>query len=183
MATPAVPAPLAQLPNALTVLRLALVPVFVVLMLRADGEASAAAGIVFAAAGVTDQVDGWLARRWHVESRFGTLADPLADRLMIDAAVLLLWVGDRLPWPALAIVLARDALLLGGYRFVVPRGYDFEVTRVGKVATWLLYAATMLLIVTAAETVWPLWLFWLGLGLAVVAAVQYVLKARREVRT
>ncbi|HZG36877.1 MAG TPA: CDP-alcohol phosphatidyltransferase family protein [Gaiellaceae bacterium] len=183
MATPAVPAPLAQLPNALTVLRLVLVPVFVVLMLRADGEASVAAGIVFAAAGITDQVDGWLARRWQVESRFGTLADPLADRLMIDAAVLLLWVGDRLPWPALAIVLARDALLLGGYRFVVPRGYDFEVTQVGKVATWLLYAATMLLIVTGSGTVWPLWLFWLGLGLAVVAAVQYLLKARREVRT
>ena len=183
MATPAVPAPLAQLPNALTVLRLVLVPVFVVLMLRADGEASVAAGIVFAAAGITDQVDGWLARRWQVESRFGTLADPLADRLMIDAAVLLLWVGDRLPWPALAIVLARDALLLGGYRFVVPRGYHFEVTQVGKVATWLLYAATMLLIVTGSGTVWPLWLFWLGLGLAVVAAVQYLLKARREVRT
>jgi phosphatidylglycerophosphate synthase len=66
---------------------------------------------------------------------------------------------------------------------VVPRGYDFEVTQVGKVATWLLYAATMLLIVTGSGTVWPLWLFWLGLGLAVVAAVQYLLKARREVRT
>jgi CDP-diacylglycerol--glycerol-3-phosphate 3-phosphatidyltransferase len=181
MATPAVPAPLAQLPNALTVLRLALVPVFAVLMLRADGEASAAAGAVFAVAGVTDQVDGWLARRWGVESRFGMLADPLADRLMIDAAVILLWLGDRLPWPALAVVLARDILLLGGYRLVVPRGYDFEVTQVGKLATWLLYAAIFFLIVTSPATSWPVWLFWLGVALAVVAAFQYLVKARREV--
>ncbi len=156
MATRVIPAPLAQLPNALTVLRLALIPVFVLVMLNADGEASWAAGIVFAGAGVTDQVDGWLARRWSVESRFGKLADPLADRLMIDAAVIMLWLGDRLPWPALAIILLRDALLVGGYKLVVPRGYDFEVTAVGKLATWMLYAALALLILTSPSTDWPL---------------------------
>lgn len=182
MASRAVPAPLAQLPNALTVLRLALVPVFVALMVQADGAASWPAGLVFAAAGITDQVDGWLARRWAVESRFGKLADPLADRLMIDAAVIMLWLGGRLPWPAVLVVLARDALLVGGYKLVVPRGYDFEVTRVGKLATWVLYAAIGLLIVTAQTTDWPLWLFWAGVALAVAAAVQYVARARREVR-
>ena len=182
MDTGAVSAPIAQLPNALTILRLALIPLFAVLMLRADGEASLAAGAVFAAAGVTDQVDGWLARRWSVESRFGKVADPLADRLMIDAAVILLWLADRLPWPALAIVLARDALLVGGYKLVVPRGYEFEVTLVGKVATWLLYASVAFLIVTSDGTEWPLLLFWVALALALVAAAQYVLKARREVR-
>ena len=70
MATRAVPAPLAQLPNALTVLRLALIPVFVVLAVNAGGDASWPAGIVFGVAGITDQVDGWLARRWNVESQF-----------------------------------------------------------------------------------------------------------------
>jgi CDP-diacylglycerol---glycerol-3-phosphate 3-phosphatidyltransferase len=183
VATRVVPAPLAQLPNALTILRLALIPVFVLLMLDADGDASWPAGIVFAVAGITDQIDGWLARRWSVESRFGKLADPLADRLMIDAAVIMLWLGDRLPWPALAIILLRDALLVGGYKLVVPRGYDFEVTSVGKLATWVLYAAIALLIVTSSSAAWPLWLFWLGVALAIVAAAQYVLKARREVRT
>jgi len=64
MATRAVPAPLAQLPNALTVLRLVLIPVFVVLTVDAGGDASWPAGIVFGVAGITDQVDGWLARRW-----------------------------------------------------------------------------------------------------------------------
>ena len=66
--TRAVPAPLAQLPNALTILRLVLIPVFVVLVLASDGGKSWPAAIVFGVAGVTDQVDGWLARRWHVES-------------------------------------------------------------------------------------------------------------------
>ena len=183
MATQAVPRPLAQLPNALTVARLGLIPVFVVLMLGSDDGYSWPAALVFAAAGITDQVDGFLARRWHVESQFGKIADPLADRLMIDAAVILLWVEGRLPLVAVAVVLARDALLLGGYKLVVPRGYDFEVNFLGKLATWVLYASLAFTMVTREGTDWPLWLFWTGLVLALVAAVQYVLKARREVRT
>ena len=134
MATRVVPAPLAQIPNALTVLRLAAIPVFVVLMLGTDGEGSYGLAALFAAAALTDQIDGFLARRWHVESEFGKFADPLADRLMIDAAVLLLCLDDRLPWLALAIVLGRDALLIGGYRLVRDRGYEFSVSMPGKIA-------------------------------------------------
>ncbi len=182
MATRAVSRPLAQVPNALTILRLGLIPVFVILILGGDEGYSWPAALVFAAAGITDQVDGFLARRWRVESQFGKVADPLADRLMIDAAVLLLWVEGRLPFVALAVVLARDALLLGGYKLVVPRGYDFEVNRLGKLATWVLYASLAFTMVTHDGTQWPLWLFWTGLGLALLAAAQYVLKARREVR-
>jgi len=182
MATRAVSRPLAQVPNALTILRLGLIPVFIVLIVGADDGYSWPAALVFAAAGITDQSDGFLARRWEVESAFGKVADPLADRLMIDAAVLLLWVEGRLPLIALAVVLARDALLLGAYKVVVPRGYDFEVNRLGKLATWVLYASLGFTMVTHGGTTWPLWLFWAGLGLAVLAAAQYVLKARREVR-
>jgi len=181
MATRAVPAPLAQLPNALTIARLALIPVFVVLVLTSDDGYSWPAAIVFGVAGITDQIDGFLARRWHVESAFGKIADPLADRLMIDAAVILLWVEDRLPFLALVVILARDLLLVGGYKLVVPRGYDFEVNFLGKLATWVLYAALALTMVTRQGTDWPLWLFWIGVGLALVAAAQYILKARREV--
>jgi CDP-diacylglycerol--glycerol-3-phosphate 3-phosphatidyltransferase len=172
---------MAQVPNALTILRLALIPIFVALVLGSDEGYSWPAAIVFAAAGITDQIDGWLARRWHVESQFGKIADPLADRLMIDAAVVLLWLEGRLPLAALAI-LARDLLLVGGYKLVVDRGYDFEVNLLGKAATWLLYAALTLTMVTRDGTDWPLWLFWGGVALALVAAAQYVAKARREVR-
>jgi CDP-diacylglycerol--glycerol-3-phosphate 3-phosphatidyltransferase len=181
MATRVVPAPLAQLPNALTILRLLAVPVFVVLLYRTDGEGSYALAGLFAAAALTDQVDGYLARRWHVESEFGKLADPLADRLMIDAAVLLLCLDGRLPWLALAIVLGRDVLLIGGFGLVKDRSYDFSVSTLGKASTWVLYAAIIGVIASDKGTEWPLWLFWIGVGLAVLAAVFYVVGALRTV--
>jgi CDP-diacylglycerol--glycerol-3-phosphate 3-phosphatidyltransferase len=183
VATPAVPAPLAQLPNALTLARLVLIPVFVALMIDAGDAPSWPAGIVFGVAGVTDQVDGFLARRWHVESRFGQIADPLADRLMIDAAVILLVAYDRLPWAGLVLIIARDLLLLVGWRVLAPRGIDLEVNRVGKAATWVLYAAIGFRIVTHDSTAWPLWLFWIGLAGALVAAMFYVRDARKELRS
>jgi CDP-diacylglycerol--glycerol-3-phosphate 3-phosphatidyltransferase len=182
MATRAVPSPLAQLPNALTVFRLGLIPIFVALILSADDGESWPAAIVFAVAGVTDQVDGFLARRWRVESAFGKIADPLADRLMIDAAVIMLFIADRLPWAALAVIVARDALLVAGTRFVLPRGYEFSVSFLGKAATWVLYAAVGFVLVTHDGTSWPLWVFWIGLGMAVGAAVLYVGSAWRAIR-
>ena len=181
MASRVVPAPLAQLPNALTVLRLALIPIFVVVFVSAGDGSSWAAGWIFLVAGVTDQVDGFLARRWHVESQFGRLADPLADRLMIDAAVILLWLDDKLPWYGALVIILRDAILVGGYRLLMPRGYELNVTMLGKIATWLLYLSVGILTVTGKATEWPLWLFWLALALALAAAAHYVVKARREI--
>jgi CDP-diacylglycerol--glycerol-3-phosphate 3-phosphatidyltransferase len=181
MASRAVPMPLAQLPNALTVVRLALIPIFVGLVLTSDGGHSWAAASVFAAAAITDQIDGWLARRWQVESEFGKVADPLADRLMIDAAVLLLFLAGRLPWAAL-VILVRDIALIAGYKLAVPRGYEFSVSFLGKLATWLLYAGLGFVLATRKGTDWPLWMFWAGLVVAVAAAVVYLASAVRETK-
>jgi len=183
MSAPAVSAPLARVPNALTILRLLLIPVFAVLLIPADGGYSWAAAIVFAVAGITDQVDGWLARRWHVESAFGKIADPLADRLMIDAAVIILVaVHHRLPWIALVLIVARDALLIGGYKVLAPDGYELNVNFLGKLATWILYASLVFVMVTHKGTDWPLWLFWIGLALALAAGAQYVYTVLRGAR-
>ena len=182
MEAPAVSQPLAQLPNALTVARLALIPVFVVLMVRAGHRPSWPAGVTFGIAGITDQVDGFLARRWHVESRFGRLADPLADRLMIDAAVILLFAYDRLPWAGLVVIIGRDLVLLAGSGMLAPRGFEVDVNIVGKTATWVLYAAIFFRLITHRSTSWPLDLFWAGLALALLAGVFYVVAAWREVR-
>ena len=170
-----------RLPNALTIARLLLIPVFIVLLLAGDSGYSWPAAIVFGIAGITDQVDGFLARRWHVESGFGKIADPLADRLMIDTAVILLLYESRLPWAALLIPL-RDLVVLVGTPIVLGRGYEFQVNLAGKVATWLLFASLGLVMVTHEGTQWPLWIFWTGLVLAFVSLGDYVLKARREVR-
>jgi CDP-diacylglycerol--glycerol-3-phosphate 3-phosphatidyltransferase len=170
----------AQLPNALTIARLILIPLFVALVLASDGGYSWPAAIVFGIAGATDQIDGFLARRWRVESAFGKVADPLADRLMIAAAVILLWHAGRLPWVALAVPI-RDFFLLVGYKPAVARGYRFEVNTVGKAATWLLYAALGFAMVTRDGTVWPLVVFWIGFALAIVSLGGYLRKAQKEV--
>jgi CDP-diacylglycerol--glycerol-3-phosphate 3-phosphatidyltransferase len=182
MATRAVPAPLTQLPNALTIARLALIPVFVAFMVKAGDAHTWPAGVVFAVAGATDQIDGFLARRWHVESQFGKIADPLADRLMIDAAVILLVAYGRLPWAGLVVIIARDLLLLAGWRVLAPRGIDLDVNVIGKGATWLLYLGIGCRIVTHDHTSWPVVLFWVGLAGAVVAALFYVRDAWKALR-
>jgi CDP-diacylglycerol--glycerol-3-phosphate 3-phosphatidyltransferase len=181
MSTEPVPAVLRQIPNALTIVRFAAVPAFAVAFIAAGSGAAWGAGFLFGGAAITDQLDGWLARRWHVESQFGRIADPLADRLMISVAAVLLWHEGRLPWPAALILLSRDLTLVIGYRLLAPRGVTVDVTRLGKVATWILYLGTSMVIVTDEGTQWPLWIFWAGVGLALAAAAQYVVRARRTI--
>ena len=171
-----------RIPNALTIARFAAIPIFAWLYLEAGDGPAWGAGIFFAAAAFTDQLDGFLARRWHVESSFGKVADPLADRLMIGTAVVLMWATGRIPLLAAVIILARDLVLILGYKVVAPSGYQLEVTSLGKLATWVLYAALGFVLVTEEGTNWPVVLLWIGVVLAVGAGVQYVLRASNVVR-
>jgi CDP-diacylglycerol--glycerol-3-phosphate 3-phosphatidyltransferase len=170
------------IPNALTIARFAAIPVFAWLYLEAGDGPAWGAGIFFAAAAVTDQLDGYLARRWRVESAFGKVADPLADRLMIGTAVVLMWATGRIPVAAALVILARDLVLIVGYKLLAPSGYQLEVTFLGKLATWVLYAALGFVLVTEEGTRWPLVLLWVGIVLAVGAAVQYGRRARSALR-
>jgi CDP-diacylglycerol--glycerol-3-phosphate 3-phosphatidyltransferase len=167
-----------SIPNALTILRFVAIPVFGWLYLEAGDGPAWGAGLFFVGAALTDQLDGFLARRWHVESRFGTIADPLADRLMIGTAAVLMWATGRMPLFAAVVVLARDLVLVLGYKLLAPRGFDLEVTFLGKLATWILYAALGLMLFTAEGTAWPQVILWIGIVLALGAGVQYVLRAR-----
>lgn len=171
-----------RIPNALTIARFAAIPIFAWLYLEAGDGPAWGAGIFFGAAAFTDQLDGFLARRWHVESSFGKFADPLADRLMIGTAVVLMWATGRIPLLAALIILARDLVLILGYKVVAASGYQLEVTSLGKLATWVLYAALGFVLVTEEGTNWPLVLLWIGVVLAVGAGVQYVLRASNVVR-
>ncbi len=169
-----------SLPNALTIARFVAIPVFVWLYLAAGDEPAWGAGIFFAAAALTDQLDGYLARRWHVESRFGRVADPLADRLMIGTAAVLMLATGRIPIIAAVVILARDLALVLGYRLLSPGGYELEVTFLGKTATWVLYAALGLVLVTSQGTTWPIVLLWIGVALSLGAGLQYGLRASRQ---
>jgi CDP-diacylglycerol--glycerol-3-phosphate 3-phosphatidyltransferase len=171
-----------SLQNALTIARFAAIPIFVWLYLDAGDGAAWGAGVFFAAAALTDQLDGYLARRWHVESGFGKVADPLADRLMIGTAAVLMLATGRIPILAALVILGRDVVLVLGYKLLSPGGYELDVTFLGKTATWVLYAALGLVLVTPEGTTWPLVLLWIGIALSLAAGAQYARRAWAHAR-
>ena len=169
-----------SIPNALTIARFLAIPVFVWLYLDAGDGPAWGAAVFFTAAALTDQLDGYLARRWHVESRFGKVADPLADRLMIGTAAILMLATGRIPILAALVILGRDVALILGYRILSPGGYELEVTFLGKLATWVLYASLAFVLVTAEGTDWPIVILGIGAALSLGAGVQYGLGAWRH---
>jgi cardiolipin synthase len=136
---------IATIPNILSFLRLASVPVFVALFVSGHTDAAV---ILYAVGAWTDFFDGWIARRFDQVSELGKLLDPLADRIFIGALVVALVATDVLPmWLAVTII-GRDVLILGLYPFV-QRGAltKIRVNFVGKCATAaLLMGATFLAI-------------------------------------
>jgi cardiolipin synthase (CMP-forming) len=176
-----------NIPNALSLLRLLLVPVFFWLILtRHDGWAL----LVLAVSGITDYLDGNLARRWGQVSRVGQLLDPVADRLYILATLLGLAWRDVVPWWLVALIVARDVLLLFTIPVLAQHGYGpLPVHFLGKAATFcLLYAFPLLLlaqlggpIATAALVLG--WAFaWWGTGLYWWAGWLYVVQFRQLIR-
>lgn len=175
-------------PNLLSFLRLALVPVFLWLLLGPrETWSDLLALAILAVSAVTDWLDGYLARRWNQISRLGQLLDPVADRLYIVATVVAFVVRDIIPWWFAAAVVARDLML--ALAIPVLRRYGIgplPVHFLGKAATAnLLYALPLLLLgqiegsLSTVALVFG-WAFaiW-GLGLYWVAAVLYLEQARR----
>jgi CDP-diacylglycerol--glycerol-3-phosphate 3-phosphatidyltransferase len=170
---------LRQVPNVLTTLRLLAVPVFAVLMVNADGHESPAAAVIFAFAAVTDFLDGELSRRLHAQSRYGRVLDPIADRLLIDVAVVLLWFDDRVPLVLVLIVLARDILLLSSLLFGRGRHLGIRVNVVGKAGTLVTMIGLLLAIVTPRGAVATEIVLWTGVVLLVLGGLVYTRALRR----
>ena len=122
------------LPNALTLARLAALPVLAVVVARAEGPTSAAAGWLFAGVAVTDFVDGRLARALDAETRFGQIADPLADRLLMAVGLAGLIALDRILWVGPAVILVRDALSMLAFAWYARRGVLLRVDAAGMAA-------------------------------------------------
>nr|WP_051458098.1 CDP-diacylglycerol--glycerol-3-phosphate 3-phosphatidyltransferase [Microbispora sp. ATCC PTA-5024] len=164
--------------NALTIARLVIVPVFAVfLFLEGTGWRYAALG-VFLLASLTDQLDGWLARKYGLITDFGKIADPIADKALIGAALVCLsYLGD-IPWWVTLVIIAREAgvTLL---RFLVIRHGVIPASYGGKVKTVLQIVAIALYIVPGVPGV----VRWVPLGAALVVTVgtglDYVVRAVR----
>jgi CDP-diacylglycerol--glycerol-3-phosphate 3-phosphatidyltransferase len=166
-------------PNAVTLVRLLLMPVCAYLL--ASGHYGW--GLVLTAVvGSTDWVDGWLARRFLQVSRLGQLLDPLADRLLIASVAIALVVRGVLPWPAAVLLVARDLFLLAGWPLLKRRGIEPpEVILLGKAATLVLLLALPVLTlgatglaVAGAARLLGLALLWTGVAMYYLAGAVYV---------
>lgn len=173
------------IPNALSALRLLGVPLFLWLVLGPEADAWALGVLV--ASGITDFLDGWLARRWNQQSMIGQILDPVADRLYILAVVVGLALRDIIPWWMAISLPLRDALMWGLVPLLRTRGYSsLPVHFLGKAATFnLLYAFPLLLlgdgdgsVATLAQIFGWAFAFW-GIGLYWWAGVLYAWQVRK----
>lgn len=178
---PAAPPPMVNAANALTLLRLLLVPVFAVVLLHGSGAAQdwrlAACGI-FALASVTDRIDGDLARRWHMVTELGKIADPIADKALVGAALLGLSLLGELPWWVTLVVLGRE-LGVTLLRFWVIRHGVIAASRGGKLKTLLQAIAIglYLLPLTGWLTTGRAFLMGAAVVVTLVTGVDYLARA------
>ena len=160
------------IPNAIGFLRLALVPVFLLVALSSDDGVDALAATLFAVIGWGDYADGIAARVTRQYSRLGTLMDPVTDRLLIISGVVVCWDFDLLPRWALAVLIAREIFMLVLGRYGQTRGVELRINWPGRLAVAPVMGSFFFAMVglsTLAEV-----LLYLGLALALVATALYV---------
>lgn len=187
---PLVPrARVANIANVLTGVRLVLVPVFLLALFVGDGHETfwrIAAFVIFSVAVITDRFDGALARSYGMVTEFGTLADPIADKALIGAALIGLSVLGDLPWWVTVVILVRE-IGITVLRFVVLRHGVIPASRGGKLKT-LVQAVAIGLFVLPLENMSGAWLsgawiiMWAAVILTVITGIDYVVSAIRDSR-
>lgn len=175
--------PVFNLANILTVFRIVLVPFFLVALFVADGQSTLwrlTAGVIFAVAAITDRFDGQLARKYGWVTDFGKIADPIADKALMGAALVGLSVLGELSWWITGVILFRE-LGITVLRFWVIRHGVIAASRGGKIKTFVQTLAIGLYVLPM-----PQWLdlfstsmMWLALVITLVTGVDYVVQALR----
>ncbi len=186
-ASAADPVRILNLANGLTVLRLALVPVFAVLLLTGDGQDSTMrliAALVFAVAVITDRFDGVIARQRNLITEFGKVADPIADKALIGTALVALSLLDLLPWWVTVVIVFRE-IAVTVLRFWVIRHGVIAASRGGKLKTVVQAAAIGLYVLPLSGALGTIrwWGMAAALVLTVVTGIDYVVRALRLRRT
>ena len=164
-----------NLPNVVTLIRITLVPLFVYLYLINPGEMNLSAAFVFLLAAVTDGLDGYLARRRREITRFGQLIDPIADKLLISAALLaLVEAGLVSTWLAL-IILGREFAVSGLRILAAAEGKVIAASLWGKVKTVTQISAVMAFFLGIS---WAPVVMWLAVVVTIISGVRYFQKAQ-----
>ncbi|HWT24309.1 MAG TPA: CDP-alcohol phosphatidyltransferase family protein [Solirubrobacteraceae bacterium] len=160
------------IPNAIGYVRLALIPVFLVVALSSGTGTDATAVVIYAVIGWSDYLDGIAARVTGQYSRLGTLLDPLVDRLLVISGVVVCWHFELLPRWALALLAARELVMLVLVRVGMRRGLDIRVNWLGRAGVWPVMGA---LFFAMAGVEWlALACLYVGLVLVLGSTAQYV---------
>lgn len=159
------------IPNAVSFARLALLPVFMLIAFASDGRDALAAVLYFVIAW-GDQLDGLLARLTGQYSRLGALLDPLTDRALVLAGVIVCFEFELLPRWALVVLAARELFMLGLSQYGLRRGMDLQINMLGRWAVWpVMFAVFLTLLVDTWVADASLYL---GLGMTLAATTAYV---------
>jgi cardiolipin synthase len=168
------------IPNAIGFLRLALIPVFLVVALSSDDGVDALAATLFAVIGWGDYADGIAARLTAQYSRLGTLMDPITDRLLVVSGVVVCWRFDLLPRWALAVLALRELSMVALGRYALKRGVDLHINWPGRVSVAPLMGALFFAMTGLGDLAEAL--LYIGLVLALLASALYVRSGRAQLR-
>jgi CDP-diacylglycerol--glycerol-3-phosphate 3-phosphatidyltransferase len=169
-----------NVPNVLTLLRIVAVPVLVVALLDETSDGDVIAAIVFAIAAFTDGLDGYIARRNKQVTTFGKLMDPLADKLLVIAALVSLVSLDRLAaWIAMVII-ARELAVTGLRSIAAERGVVIAASWLGKLKTALQVAAIFALIAFDPSPLWADLLMYAAVAVTLISGADYFLGLRKR---
>lgn len=172
-----------NLPNVLTMLRMALIPIFVVFYVV---HWEKLALLVFLVASATDWLDGHLARKHQQITAFGKLMDPLADKLMVCTALICQGVRGIFPWPAILIVMTKELVMIVGGTYMLSHGIVVYAHWLGKAAQFSFIAALILSFWHRefVATALPLdrVILWIAVAIALAALVEYTLSSIKTLR-
>jgi cardiolipin synthase len=168
------------IPNAIGYVRLALIPVFLVLALGSETGTDALPLIIFAAIGWTDYLDGIAARLTGQYSRLGALLDPLVDRMLVLSGIVVCWHFELLPRWGLALLAARELFVMILVRLGMRQGLDLKVNWFGRAGVWPVMSALFFAMASVE------WLaeacLYVGLVLVLLSAAQYLRDGLRQYR-
>ena len=173
-----------NVPNALTMMRLALIPVFVLLFWNGHRKWAL---VVFIVASLTDMLDGMLARKLNQITDFGKLFDPLADKLMVVTALVCQGLAGVFPWSAILVVGLKELLMLLGGVFMLSKNVVVYANYFGKTAQVCFIVSLVLSFFHEELAAWgvrlDLILLWITVGLSILAMIVYVAGAVKTLRS
>ncbi len=166
--------------NKLTVFRIILIPIFVFVFLSPFSYHNVIALFVFVLAGFTDFLDGFIARKYNMKTKVGTVLDPLADKLMLMALIVSLRIKDLIPIWVLVVIVSKEILMILFGLLLYKKDFIIPSNIIGKLSTTLFYIAIGLLILNVK---WSIFLLYSAILLSIIAFISYFIAYKKISKT